>query len=91
MDSLNLPQTLTADQIIQLKELIKINKKVIRKSTIAKYHKTEKGKAALKAATAKYYKKKKKARTLKSLQDKIAQNKLDFEELQLKLIDLDSI
>ena len=91
MDSLNLPQTLTADQIIQLKELIKINKKVIRKSTIAKYQKTEKGKAALKAATAKYYKKKKKARTLKTLQDKIAQNKLDFEELQLKLIDLDSI
>ena len=91
MDSLNLPQTLTADQIIQLKELIKINKKVIRKSTIAKYHKTEKGKAALKAATAKYYKKKKKARTLKTLQDKIAKNKLDFEELQLKLIDLDSI
>ena len=91
MDSLNLPQTLTADQIIQLKELIKINKKVIRKCTIAKYHKTEKGKAALKAATAKYYKKKKKARTLKSLQDKIAKNKLDFEELQLKLIDLDSI
>ena len=88
MDINNLPQTLTKEQISQLRELLKANKSVVRSSNVSRYQKTAKGKAACARAASKYYQKKKKEGLEKKLKEKIEKNRIELLALNEKLANL---
>tara|TARA_R110001606_G_scaffold381770_1_gene543181 strand:- start:140 stop:427 length:288 start_codon:yes stop_codon:yes gene_type:complete len=91
MSSMDIPETLTIEQIVALKQLLKksATKETMRKVTLSKYHKSEKGIKARKEAQLRYYKKGKGERERKKkekLQNKINQLEKDLEKLKNQLI-----
>ena len=93
MSSMDIPKTLTLEQIIALKELLKepTTKEVLRKESLSKYHKSAKGIKARKEAQARYYKNKKGEREKKKtekLQDKINKLEKDLAKLKTQLMNL---
>ena len=91
MSTMDIPETLTIEQIVALKKLLKksATKEIMRKVTLSKYHKSEKGIKARKEACKRYYKKGKGEREKKkteNLQNKINKLEKDLEKLKNQLI-----
>tara|TARA_R110000796_G_scaffold237337_1_gene357313 strand:+ start:106 stop:387 length:282 start_codon:yes stop_codon:yes gene_type:complete len=93
---MELPETLSLEQINQLKKRLKSDdaKKLLRKATLDKYHKSEKGKKARSEAQMRYYwkikiKKQKKAQT--DLQKRIEKAQQEVKDMLEELDQLSQI
>jgi len=93
---MELPETLSLEQINQLKKRLKSDdaKKLLRKATLDKYHKSEKGKKARSEAQMRYYwkikiKKHKKAQT--DLQKRIEKAQQEVKDMIEELDQLSQI
>ena len=84
MDTLNLPETLTIEQLKKLKKLISSseNKKTMTKATLRKYHLSEKGRKKRSEAQMRYYWKKK-AEKQQNKQEEL-KKQIDKAELELQ-------
>ena len=74
-------ETLTIEQIQEMRATLKANKKVMTKLTLKKYHNSEKGKIARKKASKKYFAKKRREK----IEAEIARVKAELEVLNEKI------
>tara|TARA_R110000851_G_scaffold45811_1_gene111918 strand:+ start:135 stop:398 length:264 start_codon:yes stop_codon:yes gene_type:complete len=83
---MEIPNNLSVQQLLQLRELIKknVSQKQMRAATIKKYHTSDKGKEKLRQASKKYYHKNKKIKKEKELSKKISELEEQLKELKIK-------
>lgn len=86
MNQITISENLTVAELMELRELIKqkVSNKHLRKASVKKYHKSEKGKEKLRQASKKYYHKKKKIKEEKELSNKISELEEQLKELKIK-------
>ena len=84
---MNIPTELTLEQIKQMREALKANKKITQKAAVKKYMQSSKGKKAVAAAASKYYLKKKKENRIKEIQANIDKTKLQRADFEQQLLE----
>ena len=86
MNTMNIPENLSVDQLMQLRALIKgsLSPAQIRAATIKKYHSTDKGRAKRNAASKRYYQRKRKEKLEATLSDQIAEAEENLKNLKSK-------
>ena len=89
MNTMNIPDVLTIEQIIYLKNKLKNNttKKQLTSASVKRYFHSDKGKIARKAASAKYYRKKKKQKTINAMEDELKKMEAHIAALKSKLLE----